>query len=112
VKRVRLAYSAFAYANPPFWIAQDLKFLLALFYENSKKALVMSVHKSTADLGIHDARGRSAGLSMSMVDGVPGFPSMAAMGRFCANLTLGNADALGFGLFRYTRRTLGCAGSR
>ena len=25
VKRVRLAYSAFAYANPPFWIAQDLK---------------------------------------------------------------------------------------
>jgi ABC-type nitrate/sulfonate/bicarbonate transport system substrate-binding protein len=24
-KRVRLAYSAFAYANPPFWIAQDLK---------------------------------------------------------------------------------------
>src|SRR5258707_11446250 len=25
VKRVRLAYSAFAYANPPFWIAQELK---------------------------------------------------------------------------------------
>src|SRR5262249_40048561 len=24
-KKVRLAYSAFAYANPPFWIAQDLK---------------------------------------------------------------------------------------
>ena len=25
MKRIRLAYSAFAYANPPFWIAQDLK---------------------------------------------------------------------------------------
>src|SRR5574342_45798 len=24
-RKVRLAYSAFAYANPPFWIAQDLK---------------------------------------------------------------------------------------
>lgn len=24
-KKVRLAYSAFAYANPPFWIAHDLK---------------------------------------------------------------------------------------
>jgi ABC-type nitrate/sulfonate/bicarbonate transport system substrate-binding protein len=24
-KKIRLAYSAFAYANPPFWIAQDLK---------------------------------------------------------------------------------------
>src|SRR4030095_1725842 len=24
-KRVRVAYSAFSYANPPFWIAQDLK---------------------------------------------------------------------------------------
>ena len=24
-KKVRLAYSAFAYANPPFWIAQELK---------------------------------------------------------------------------------------
>jgi NitT/TauT family transport system substrate-binding protein len=25
LKKVRLAYSAFAYANPPFWIAQELK---------------------------------------------------------------------------------------
>jgi ABC-type nitrate/sulfonate/bicarbonate transport system substrate-binding protein len=25
LKKVRLAYSAFAYANPPFWIAHDLK---------------------------------------------------------------------------------------
>src|SRR6266705_3324194 len=25
LKKVRLAYSAFAYANPPFWIAQWLK---------------------------------------------------------------------------------------
>ena len=24
-KKIRLAYSAFAYANPPFWIAHDLK---------------------------------------------------------------------------------------
>jgi hypothetical protein len=24
-RKVRLAYSAFAYANPPFWIAHDLK---------------------------------------------------------------------------------------
>src|SRR5262245_66675550 len=30
LKKIRLAYSAFAYANPPFWIAHELK----LFQKN------------------------------------------------------------------------------
>jgi ABC-type nitrate/sulfonate/bicarbonate transport system substrate-binding protein len=33
-KKLRLAFSAFAYANPPFWIAQDLKLFEKYGYDS------------------------------------------------------------------------------
>ena len=33
-KKLRLAFSAFAYANPPFWIAQELKLFEKYGYDS------------------------------------------------------------------------------
>jgi ABC-type nitrate/sulfonate/bicarbonate transport system substrate-binding protein len=49
-KKVRLAFSAFAYANPPFWIAQELK-LFEKYGLDSELVYVSGVRPIQAMLG-------------------------------------------------------------
>ncbi len=75
----------------------DGSLILALFYENSKEAVVLSVHKGMAGLGVHDERGGRAGLWV--VDGAPGLSLQSRDGTVRTTLALGNKDSPILSLF-------------
>ena len=57
LKRIRLSYSAFAYANPPFWIANDLK-LFQKYGLESELVYVSGARSIQAMLGCRAGRWR------------------------------------------------------
>ena len=50
-KKLRLAFSAFAYANPPFWIAQELKLFEKYGYDSAELIYVGGSRPIQAMLG-------------------------------------------------------------
>lgn len=76
-KKVRLAYSAFAYANPPFWIAHDLK-LFEKYGLDTELVYVSGARPIQAMLG--------GSIDVSQVGGSPEVLGALTQGRFPAGV--------------------------